>query len=243
MAIASWQMVFLTPPIFAVVVFIWSLRLEESLPKEQRSSLYWKSIGLSIKNVITNRIFLRYTTITTFLFTALSSYVASSEHIIGDIYGRPELFPWIFAGIGLLMSLCTFINSKLSSKYGARKTINGLLVIYTVVAAALLLYTLLLGDPPGMAILFIAIAMLLAINIAVEPNSSALAMEPMGEMAGIASAIYGTSFFFIGAALGSVISSLMKENVFPIIFSFFVIGIITLTLAFSDRRSQNFTAR
>src|SRR5688572_24219993 len=35
LAVSSWQMVFLTPPIVAVIVFLWSLRLEESLPREQ----------------------------------------------------------------------------------------------------------------------------------------------------------------------------------------------------------------
>jgi DHA1 family bicyclomycin/chloramphenicol resistance-like MFS transporter len=93
------------------------------------------------------------------------------------------------------------------------------------------------GDPPTMLVFFIAIAVLMAINIAVEPNSSALALEPMGDSAGIASAVYGTFFFFIGATLGAVISHEMVHGVFPLVISFLVIGLITLTLAFSDRRS------
>ncbi len=236
MSVSSWQMVFLTPPLFAVLVFIWSLRLEESLPRDQRISLNWISIGQSIRKVISNRVFLRYTGITTVLFTALSSYVASSEHIIGDIYGRPKLFAWIFAGIGLLMSFFTLLNSRLSSRYGARRTIRWLLIIYTLVAGLLLLFTFSAGDPPGMFLFFIGVALLMAINLAVEPNSSALAMEPMGNMAGMASAVYGTSFFFIGAFLGSVISHLMVNGVFPLVLSFFVIGLITVLLVFSDPR-------
>ncbi|WP_257670649.1 MFS transporter [Parapedobacter tibetensis] len=236
LSVSSWQMVFLTPPLFAVIVFLWSLRLEESLPREQRSVLNWISISQSIRKVISNRIFLRYTGITTILFAALSSYVASSEHIIGEIYGRPELFAWIFAGIGLMMSLCALLNSRLSSRYGARRTIRWLLLIYTVVGGLLLLYAFSFGDPPDMHLFFIAVALLMAINIAVEPNSSALALEPMGNMAGMASAIYGTSFFFIGASLGSVISHLLVIGVFPLVLSFFVIGLITVLLVFSDRR-------
>jgi MFS transporter, DHA1 family, multidrug resistance protein len=236
LSVSSWQMVFLTPPLFAVIVFIWSLRLEESLPREQRSSLNWTSVGGSIRKVVSNRVFLRYTTITTVLFTALSSYVASSEHIVGEIYGRPELFAWIFGGMGLGMALCTLINSRLSSRYGARRTIRGLLVVYTLVAGLLLLFTSAFGDPPGMLLFFIGVGLLMAINLAVEPNSSALAMEPMGKMAGIASSVYGTFFFFIGASLGSLISYLMVKNVFPLVLSFFVIGLITLVLVFSDRR-------
>jgi DHA1 family bicyclomycin/chloramphenicol resistance-like MFS transporter len=222
--------------LFAVIVFLWSLRLEESLPREQRIPLDWTNIGRSIGKVISNRTFLRYTGVTTLLFTALSSYVASSEHIVGDIYGRPELFAWIFAGMGLMMSLCALLNSRLSTRYGAQRVIRWLLSIYTVVGGILLLCTFTLGDPPAMILFFLAVTLLLAINLAVEPNSSALALEPMGNMAGMASSIYGTSFFFIGAFLGSVISHLMRHGVLPLVLSFFVLGLITVLLVFSDLR-------
>lgn len=236
LSVGSWQTVFLTPPLFAVVVFLWSLRLEESLPREQRSPLNWVSIGQAIRKVISNRTFLRYTTIATLLFTALSSYVASSEHIVGEIYDRPELFAWIFAGIGLLMSLCALMNSKLSSKYGARVAIKWLLIIYTLVGTTLLLFTYFTSDPPKMVVFFIGIAVMLAINLAVEPNSSALALQPMGNMAGMAAAIYGTCFFFVGAVLGSVISLLLVDSVFPLVISFFVFGLIAVVLVLSDPR-------
>jgi DHA1 family bicyclomycin/chloramphenicol resistance-like MFS transporter len=100
----------------------------------------------------------------------------------------------------------------------------------------LLLSTFLFGDPPQIVLFVVAVAMLLGINLAIEPNSSALAMEPMGNVAGVASSIYGTVFFFVGAGLGSIISVLMTETVFPLIVSFFLIGIVCLTLAFADRR-------
>lgn len=121
LSVSSWQMVFLTPPMFAVIIFIWSLRLEESLPIDRRSRINWKITSAAIRRVVT--------------------------------------------------------------------------------------------------------------------NSSALALEPMGDSAGIASAVYGTFFFFIGATLGAVISHEMVHGVFPLVISFFVIGIVALVLAFSDRRA------
>jgi MFS transporter, DHA1 family, multidrug resistance protein len=234
-SVSSWQMVFLTPPLFAVIVFLWSLRLEESLPQEKRIAISWEAIRRSLRKVVGNRIFLRYTAVTTVLFAGLSSYVASSERIVGEIYGRPGLFAWIFGGIGLLMSLCALINSRLSMRFGARRAITWLLAIYTLIASLLLIYTLADGDPPGMLLFFLGVAVLMAINLAIEPNSSALALEPMGNMAGMAAAVYGTFFFFIGSALGSVISTLMVDGVFPLVIGFFAIGVITLILVFSDR--------
>jgi DHA1 family bicyclomycin/chloramphenicol resistance-like MFS transporter len=236
LSVSSWKIVFLTPPLFAVFVFLWSLRLEESLLPAQRSSLIWKTIRHSLKQVISNRTFLRYTGATTILFAGLSCYVASSERIVSEIYHRPELFTWIFAGIGLLMSFCALLNSRLSSRFGAQRTLRWLLVAYTIIAAVLLLYSLSVGDPPGMFPFFIGVAALMAINLAVEPNSSSLALEPMGKMAGMASAVYGTCFFFIGSSLGSIISALMVNGVLPLVIGFFAIGVFALLLVFSDRR-------
>jgi DHA1 family bicyclomycin/chloramphenicol resistance-like MFS transporter len=236
--VASWRMVFLTPPLFAILVFVWSLRLEESLPVGKRSTLHWASLIGSIRTVLGNAVFLRYTSITTLLFAGLSSWVASSEYIVGGIYRSPGLFAWVFASIGLWMSVCTLVNSRLSLRYGARRSLRWLLVGYTAVATVLLVWAVSFGDPPSMAVFFVALALLMGINLAVEPNSSALAMEPMAAMAGMASAVYGTFFFFVGATLGAVISNRMQVTVFPLIVSFFLIGIITLALAFSDRRPQ-----
>lgn len=236
LSISSWQIVFLTPPLFGVAVFLWSLRMEESLPAGQRVTLNWSSVGSSIRKVLGNRIFLRYTAITTLLFSALSSYVASSEHIIGEIYGRPELFAWIFAGMGMVMSLCTLTNSRFSAKFGAQKTARGLLTVYVITGALLLLTTILFGDPPSMPLFFGAVVVMLAINLAVEPNTSALALEPMGSMAGIAASVYGTIFFSVGASLGSIVSNLMIDGVYALVLSFFAIGVIAIALVFGDRR-------
>ena len=238
LSVSSWQMVFLTPPIFATIVFIWSLRLEESLPRKKRLSLHPRAVLSSIRQVITNKTFLRYTAVTTFLFTALSSYVASSEHIIGEIYDRPKLFAWIFAGIGLLMACCTLINSHLSKRYGAKQSIRWLLLVYAAVGTVLFIFSFFANASSNFAFVFSSVAVLMGINLAVEPNSSALAMEPMGNTAGIASSVYGTCFFFIGASLGSIISNLMSRSVLPLIASIFVIGIVCLALVFSDRRAS-----
>jgi MFS transporter, DHA1 family, multidrug resistance protein len=236
MSVASWRMVFLTPPVFAAAVFLWSFRLHESLPPERRTALAWATIRKNIGDVVSSRVFLRYTAITTILFAALSSYVSSSEHIVGEIYHKPELFAWIFAGIGLLMSLCAFTNSKLTTRYGARRTVQWVLVLYTLVGICLLVITVLTGDPPNMLLFFIGVALMLAMNLAVEPNSSALALEPMGEMAGMAASVYGTLFFFVGSTLGALISHFMVHGVYPLVISFFAIGVVTLVLVFTDRR-------
>src|SRR5687768_648499 len=51
LALTSWQVVFLFPAIFAVIVFVWSFRLNESLPREDRQTLQVASLMKSVKRV------------------------------------------------------------------------------------------------------------------------------------------------------------------------------------------------
>lgn len=235
LSVFNWQIVFLTPPVFAVLVFIWSFRLEESLPEHRRSPLKFQSMMSAALHVLSNRTFLRYTFITTVLFMVFSSYIGSSEYIIGEIYQRPDLFVWIFAGIGVLLSISSYFNSRLTMIFGAKRTLNMMTVAYTVVAILLLLFTWWQGDPPDMTTFFIMVALLVVLNVTIEPNSSALALEEMGEHAGMAASIYGTSFFFIGASVGAVISEMLSVSLLPMILGFVFCGLVSTFLALGDR--------
>lgn len=239
LSFSSWQGVFLTPPLTAILVFLWSLRLEESLKPDDRLALKLSVFGRSVKEVLADRTFLRYTLVTTLLFTVLSSYVSSSEHIIGVIYQKPALFPWIFGGMSLFLACCTFINSRLSLKYGAQRLVRWFLSLYTLIGLGLLLLTLVQGDPPDMLLCFIGIGLMLGINLATEPNSSSMAMAPMGHKAGMAASIYGTSFFFFGATAGALISDLLDHHLLPLIASFFLAGLVSYILAKTDTRLQS----
>ncbi|UAY57458.1 MFS transporter [Arachidicoccus terrestris] len=236
LAISTWHMVFLAPSLFAAFVFLWSFRLEESLPKQSRRPVNWNNIQSSFVKIVMNRQFIRYAGTSTILFAAFSAYIASSEYIIAEKFGHPELFTWIFAGIGLLMAFTTSLNARLVNRFGARRTLRGLIVIYTTIGGLLLLYTILSGHTPRMWVFFLAVAPMLALNLAIEPNSSALGLEPLGDTAGFASAIYGTFFFFIGASLGSVVSHYLVNGVLPLILCFFGGGVIAFLLIYSDRR-------
>jgi len=234
LSVGSWKAVFLTPPLFAIVVFIWSLRLEESHPASERTALNWSSVRNALIKMLTNRTFIRYTTITTFLFSGLSVYVSASERIVGEIYGRPKLFPWIFASIGLVMSFSALFNARLARRFGARRTIRASLLVYTIVAGIVLAISIAEGFNPGMLIFFAGTGILLAINLAIEPNSSALALESLGQTAGMAASVYGTVFFFAGSSIGAFIGSMMQHSVLPLVISFLLLGLAALLLACTD---------
>jgi MFS transporter, DHA1 family, multidrug resistance protein len=236
LAVSSWRVVFLVPPIVAVAVCAWSWRLEESLPPERRRRLDPGGVARDVRQVLGNATFLRYVGVTTVVFSVFSSYLASSERIIGEIYGRPEHFAWIFAGTGALQSVSTFVNARLVRRWGARRSLRALLLLYGAVAGALTLTIYWCGDPPAMAIFVAGMVTLVALVPTIEPNSSALALEPLGTRAGTSAAIYGTTFFFVGSLAGTFVSRLLVSSVAPLVIGHAIAGAVALALACTDRR-------
>lgn len=230
LSVSSWQVVFLTPALFAAIVFIWSLRLKESKPTTEKASANPLAVFKSFREVFNNRTFIRYTGISTILFAAFSSYVSSSERIVGTLYHQPHLFIYIFGIIGLVMSISTFINARMVNWLGARRTLRLLLYIYVSLAVLLLVLTLTSQVPIHLFVLFTIVGLLQSVNIAIEPNSSSLALEPMGDKAGMAASVYGTSYLVVGAFGGSIIDGLMVHSVVPLTIAYCVGGLMALGL-------------
>jgi len=233
----DWRTLFFIPPAFAVLVFLWSLRLDESLPKASRSSFEAKEVLQQMGTVLSNRAFLRFTGITTLLFIPFSSYIASSERIVGEIYQQPALFKWIFGGMGLFMAFCTSLNTRLVARFGAFKTMRGLLIFYVIMGFALLAGTCLVDNPPPLLFFFTCITLIMGTNLAIEPNSSALALALVGDVAGAAAALYGTFFFFFGSVFGALISQQLVQGVLPLVLAYCLAGVLALGLAFLRGRT------
>lgn len=233
----DWRTLFFIPPAFAVLVFLWSLRLDESLPKASRSSFEAKEVLQQMGTVLSNRAFLRFTGITTLLFIPFSSYIASSERIVGEIYQQPALFKWIFGGMGLFMAVCTSLNTRLVGRFGAFKTMRGLLIFYVVMGLTLLTGTWFLDNPPPLLFFFTCIILIMGTNLAIEPNSSALALAPVGEVAGAAAALYGTFFFFFGSVFGALISQELVQGILPLVLAYCLAGVLAMILAFLRDRT------
>jgi DHA1 family bicyclomycin/chloramphenicol resistance-like MFS transporter len=210
--ISSWRTVFLVPPYFAIVVFIWTFRIPESHTKEKRTTLSFIATMKGLGEVLSNKTFMKFTIIATLLFSILSSWVASSERIIGEIFQKPHLFTLVFGTAGSIMALFAFLNAYLTKKIGAKKSLRIFLTSYLIVAFTLTVFTLWYDLHPPFMLFFLSIVFLMGLTAGGDPNSSALALEPMGDKAGLAASVYGTIFFFMGSCLGSVISGQMISD-------------------------------
>jgi MFS transporter, DHA1 family, multidrug resistance protein len=231
LAVSSWRVVFLGPLVGAVAMSLWSTRLGESLHRDRRTeAINANSIAHSSRAVFTNSATVRGMAAQTLAFAAFSSYLASSERVVGEIYQKEELFVFTFAATAILMGALSLLNARIVPRLGASRTASRILIVASVVASAVLVSTVTSGGVPPFLVYLTGFSLVVALNGMVSSNFAALALESQGDQAGMASAIYGSTQVAVGALGGAVIDGLIDTHITPLVAAFLVAAVLGLLL-------------
>jgi DHA1 family bicyclomycin/chloramphenicol resistance-like MFS transporter len=234
---SSWRFLFWVCAAMGGVIALWMTRLPETLDPENRiDSLRVRPILRAAKVVVTNRQAVGYTLALTFVFGAFLSYLASSELVWEDVYGRGDQFPFIFGGLAAVIGLAMLMNSRVVDWLGARRIIHIALIAYVVTAGVAMAVAMASGGAPDFWLFLPLLALPLLFHGLLIPNTNSIAMAPLGEVAGTASALIGT-FSILGASvLGSFIDRAFDGTVTPMITAFFGASVAAFVIiAFTER--------
>jgi MFS transporter, DHA1 family, multidrug resistance protein len=161
------------------------------------------------------------------LFGCLMSYVSSAQQVFVDVFHLGDKFPLAFGAVASLMALASVTNANLVERLGMR------LVSHTALTGFVVLSILLaMAAAVGMATLPLFLVFMGALFFLfglVAPNFNALAMEPQGHNAGLASSIIGFVTTGAGAIAGGVVGHLFDGTVLPLTLGFSCLSLIALT--------------
>lgn len=226
-AFLPWRAIFWFCVIYATVVAGWAvLRLPETLDPILRIPLRFDRVAKAARAVLSQRAAMAYTAAMMLLFGVFSSYLGSSQVIVDDVFGLGARFPQVFGGMALLMGVAALGNAAVVERFGARRIVRTVMTGYVFAAGALVGISLAGDGRPGFWPFTMVLALLLFSNALLSPNLSTLAMEPMGEMAGTASALIGTAQIGGGALIGSFIDRAYDGTVNPLAMAFLAMGVL-----------------
>ncbi len=237
--VAPWRAIFLMLMLGGLVMFVWCfIRLPETLAVENRTPLDPASIFAAYRTTVTTRITLGYMLATALVFGALFGFIASAQQVFVDIFELGALFPVVFAGIALCMSAASFLNSKLVGRVGMRRLSHGALIGFALlgwlqVAIAALGYETL-------PIFVIILASTMFLFGFIGPSFNAMAMEPLGHIAGTASSVLGFVTTLGGAVLGYIIGQFFDGTVLPLALGFAAFGLAALVIVLITERGRLF---
>nr|WP_272211700.1 MFS transporter [Marinicella sp. W31]MDC2877594.1 hypothetical protein [Marinicella sp. W31] len=244
MLFGDWHLVFVFLGLAALGNFFWvTFRLPETQHPEDVIELTPKAVAHSFARVLSNRVALFYTLATTFIVACIFGFVTSAQQVYVDIYGLGTLFPLAFAGVGVVMAASSLANSRIVGKIGMRRLSHGALIGFVLTNGVWLAIDLMFtGIMPFW--LFYGIFMVAWFQFGwIAPNFNALAMEPLGHIAGAASSILGFASTAGSALLGAAIGLSFNGTTTPMIGGFFVFGLIALALTLIAEKESCFSRK
>lgn len=208
-AAVGWRGLFAGFVVFAAVSGPWlALRQPETLPPDRRRPLQLRALLAALREVLGHRIVVMTTMVLTLLFGALFATLSSTQQIFGETFGRGASFPFWFALIALLAGTANILNARLVMRLGMRFLVTAGLGTQVLLSTGM---ALMIGFglwPDGLyfpAYVFWTTGVFFTAGLCFG-NLNALALEPMGHIAGMAasltSAISTVLAVLIAAPLG-----------------------------------------
>jgi DHA1 family bicyclomycin/chloramphenicol resistance-like MFS transporter len=216
--IAGWRSIFGFFLLFALITVIWfALRIPETLNQENRVPFSLKQIVHSIREILKIRMVLGYTLAGGLISGFFLGYLNSSQQIFQEQYALGESFPLYFATISLSLGTASFLNARLVMRYGMTKLVRWALSILIGSAVLFLGISILqAGQPPLWSLMAYLMVSFFCTGI-IFGNINALAMQPLGHLAGIGAAVVGSFSTFISTLLGMMIGRFYDGTVIPLI--------------------------
>lgn len=236
---SHWRSIFGLFLFLFLISLVWlGLRQPETLSPEKRIPWSLKGIISAVKEVCSNRIAFGYTLTSGFINALFLAFLSTSPQILQQQYGLGAKFPAYFALLSIAVGLATFINGKLVTRLGMRMLSLWPMYFFLIVSILYLFPSHVFnGHPPLWTFIAYLMMGLFAIGF-VFGNLNALAMQPLGHIAGIGAAVVGSLSTFMSVPLGIYIGHSYDGTILPLMYGFVICGALSIMLALWTEKSE-----
>jgi DHA1 family bicyclomycin/chloramphenicol resistance-like MFS transporter len=231
LAIGRWRHIFAALVVIACADLLWFwLRQPETLPRERRTRFSLARATSGALECFRHPLTLGYMIASGVIFGAIINYLSTAQQIFQEQYGAGKLFPIYFGLLASGIGVASFVNGRLVMRFGMQRLSRGALVASSSLSFVAMLGALALdGHPPLWALLVYLFPCFFCIGI-LFGNFSARAMEPMGHIAGVASAVTGAVGTLVALAIGTPFGRAYDGTVRPLIAAYLTCSVLALLL-------------
>ena len=199
----NWRFIFLMFIAFVAVSTMWmAFRIDESVTKEKRIEFNLKQVVLAFKEVLSNQMILTSIITLVFAYGILFIGIFLIQPVFEQVFNRAATFPYWFATIALLAASSSYVNARLVRKLGMRMLTSIAFraqVCFSVLVFLVYWFGYLEGQFGFFCFLFWMFSIFFQAGLTMG-NLTALAMEPVGHIAGTAASLVSAI-----ATIGSVL--------------------------------------
>jgi DHA1 family bicyclomycin/chloramphenicol resistance-like MFS transporter len=239
--VAPWRYIFVVFAVFAAMVATWGFwRLPETLHPEYRMTLTRKHVLNAAKLVLGTRASIFYTLAMMVMFGTIMAYVGMVAQIFSEVFHRPKLMPSMFALCAIFMGMAAYLNSRMVERLGMRLISHSALLVFIAVTGLHVLIAM-LGVEQIWSFVVLQSLTMAAFSLSVS-NFGAMAMEPMGAIAGIAASLQGFISTFSGALVGILIGEQFNGTTVPLAAGALSCGLVSLGFVLLAEKGRLFRA-
>ncbi|MEJ6709009.1 MAG: multidrug effflux MFS transporter [Amylibacter sp.] len=217
----GWRSIFLSCVVLGAMVSLWLwTRQEETLAVEKRKPFRSRVLMDGWNEMRKSRRALMSMFVLCFAYSLIFAYISSAQQVFVDWLGAGEAFPLYFGVIAVLSGFAGALNAVLVVRLGMwlLSTIGMLIVFVCSMAVGSAIWA---GVVEGQMLLGVFVGwsiMLFFVSGLVFTNLNAMAMEPMGHIAGTASALIGAISTIGSMVLVIPIGQMYNGTGLPLIF-------------------------
>jgi MFS transporter, DHA1 family, multidrug resistance protein len=237
-----WRWIFGILGVIGIIVWGWVyVRMPETLAPENRRKISRAQIWASAKIVVGDRYSLGYGLAIALINGALFGFLLSVQQIFEHVLNQPDFLPTGFAIMAGGMAVASLVNASIVRRFGMRLIGHWALIFYTVLAGIHWLVAL-SGHETMLTFIALQSVMMLGFSL-IMGNFSAMAMENMGKVAGMANSLQGSLANFFGMTLGSTIGQLFNGTTVPLYGATLACGALALLTVYMTEGGRFFVAR
>ncbi|SMX35072.1 multidrug effflux MFS transporter [Actibacterium lipolyticum] len=224
-AFTGWRGIFVAFVLFSLMSIGWFMvRQPETLPLERRRKLTLRTLYDGAREVFSHRLVVLAILVQTLIFGTLFMVISSIQPIFDISFGKTDSFPLWFGFIAIISGSASFLNAKLVGRLGMRFLIKTTLTVEVIVAAAMLVL-ITTGLMPTWAafpaFILWAITLFGMMGLTVG-NLNALAMEPLGHIAGMAASVIGAVATVLSVIIAAPVGLAFNGTALPLAVGVFV---------------------
>ena len=226
---AGWRSIFFSFVLIALITLFWfALRMPETLSAEKRTPFSLQYIIKTTIEIVKIRPAFGYTVSAGLISGAFLGYLNSAQQVFQEHYALGEKFPLYFALIALSIGLASFTNARLVLRFGMRFLVWWSFIIIVGLATVTLgIAVMTSGQLPLWLVMTYLMSTFFCVGI-LFGNQNSLAMEPLGNLAGIGAAVVGSLSTLISIPLGTLIGQSYNGTVVPLIIGIAVLSGLSL---------------
>jgi len=231
-------MIFYIMILLAAGIAVWyGFRQPESLPRSERRKFSLHKLWDGAKEVFLTRVSLWYTVAAGFIYGAFLSYLFTSPQIFKDQFGIIDGFPYYFGALALVLGAAGFVNAKLVMNLGMRKLCRWALTAQAIGSFSTLLIAFIGGGSVSLPVFLVWGVLAFFTMGLLFGNFNAIAMEPLGHIAGIGSAF--VSFISTGISLVIGLGWAYNGTVYHLLAGFGCLAVVSIiVMRLADRKLE-----